>query len=204
MKHCLAVLKSFCLGVVLVSFAASPAFALDFSGPVSTWGGFYAGLDLGGTWGVFNNGPSGTGGDISGGALGGYNWQFDHFVLGGEADISGMRVLARGGGTSFDEDWNMTFRGRAGYAIDRYLPYVTAGLALTSASWTINNVGSNSDMRAGYVVGGGVDAFVCDNWFVRGEYLFSQVPNENVSVGGGILTGGSSNHTLRAAVGYKF
>lgn len=202
---------------ICMIFVAAPAFSKPATKPVVApvvapapaasavdWTGFYAGLDLGGTWGNFYDGPSGTGGNISGGGFGGYNFQSDHFVFGGEADVSGIHVPAISPTSNFNEDWNMTFRARAGYAYEQFLPYVTLGFALTSTSWTLNGLGSASNVRPGLAMGAGVDALISGNWFARGEYLYTKVPTETLHVGATALKGGSENGTLRASIGYKF
>lgn len=192
------------VSAVIALFAATPAQAVSFSDPAANWQGFYAGVQLGGTWGEFHSGPTGTGGDVSGGGHGGYNFQSGRWVFGGEADISGMSVPATSTTTTrFDEDWMMTFRGRAGYAFGRYLPYATAGLALTSTTWT-SAAGSTTTLRTGAAAGAGLDAVISGNWTGRLEYLFTDVPNETVTVGGGTFTGGSTNHTMRVGVSYQF
>jgi outer membrane immunogenic protein len=204
MKYGLSLAKFACLAILFMAFAARPAQAVSFSDPAVDWQGLYAGLHLGATWGYFNNGLTKTGGNVSGGGQAGYNWQSGHLVIGAEGDLSGMRVVADGPTTNFNENWMATFRERAGYAFNRYLPYVTAGLALTGETWTVNGVGSKSGIRTGAAVGGGMDVMICDNWSVRGEYLYTDVPSQVVTIGGTGLAGGSSNHTLRAGVNYKF
>ena len=195
--------KSFLLAALLL-LAVSPAFALSLADPAANWAGAYALADVGGTWGNFFNGPTGTGGNASGVVAGGYNWQVDHLVLGGESDISGIHVPARSTATQFDEDWMMSFRARVGYSFGRYLPYATAGVGMTSTTWTVNAGGSSTNVRPGATVGGGLDAIISGNWFGRAEYLYTNVPNRTVHVGATTLTGGSDNSTVRVGIGYKF
>jgi outer membrane immunogenic protein len=92
-------------------------------------------------------------GFIGGGQVG-YNFQFNQLVLGVEGDISFT-------------DWHETdafgtVRGRLGYAWERILPYVTAGLAI-------------ADSETGWTAGGGVELAVSDNISLRGEYLHFDV-----------------------------
>ena len=72
------------------------------------------------------------GGDI------GNNWQFNHLVLGVEGDFSKLDNHAGSGGTKLTEDWMTTARGRVGYAVDRFLPYVTVGSGNNSARLGLN------------------------------------------------------------------
>jgi outer membrane immunogenic protein len=94
-----------------------------------------------------------TSGFVGGGQLG-YNFQFNRVVLGIEGDISFT-------------DWHETdafgtVRGRLGYAWERVLPYVTAGLAI-------------ADSETGWTAGGGIELAVSDNVSLRGEYLHFDV-----------------------------
>jgi outer membrane immunogenic protein len=185
---------------------ATPAAApMEAPVPMSTdWRGAYVAADVGGTWGDLYDGPHGRGGNASGGVQGGYNWQYGDIVYGAEADITGMNVPGTAGaGNTFSEDWRMTFRGRVGYAVDRYLPYLTAGLGLTSTSFS-SATSSTSTVRPGFVLGTGVDVKLCDHFFARGEYLYSNVPAQSVTTGTAAFKGGVNDHTLAIGVGYRF
>ena len=83
-------------------------------------------------------------------------------------------------------DWVATVRGRAGLAFDRWMVFGTAGVAWADvatsgtllrsfpvggaviASWA----GSTSQSKTGYVVGGGVEYAMTNNWLVRIEGLY--------------------------------
>lgn len=189
-----------------LGLASVPAYA---SNHTTDWTGLYGGVHLGGIAGEFTNaggviGPNSTGGNIMGGVQGGYNWQRDWIVFGGEMDISWIPFEANGTPGSFEEEWMMTFRARAGYAIGEFLPYVTAGLALTGTESKVAGGGSASNLHTGVALGGGVDYNYQGNWFVRGEYLYTQAPNETATIGGSAFTGGSANHIFRLAVNYRF
>src|SRR3954447_5379503 len=81
------------------------------------WGGWYAGLNLGG-------GFSDVSGVIFGGQIG-YNWQFGQWVFGVETDIQfsaqdNDSVITGFGATLADKqelEWFGTFRGRIGYSV---------------------------------------------------------------------------------------
>jgi outer membrane immunogenic protein len=80
-------------------------------------------------------------GRFLGGVHAGYNYQFsDNMVLGVEADIdysdmSGDGNLSFGGVTdsafsgSSELDWQGSISARLGYAADRFMPYLTGGVA---------------------------------------------------------------------------
>ena len=102
------------------------------------WTGFYLGINGGGAWGdsdwdgfAVTNRPSG--GMVGGTA--GYNWQGagSPWVFGLEGDIAWANIndsVACGAVTCETKiNWFGTARGRAGYAFDRFLPYITGGAA---------------------------------------------------------------------------
>jgi outer membrane immunogenic protein len=98
--------------------------------------------------------------------------------------------------TSINTDWLLTFRPRIGYGWDSTLVYVTGGLALTKISFSQsysdninfgNSVGgsastSASQMKAGWVVGGGLEHSIGNNWSMKAEYLY--VRFDGLSAGG--------------------
>jgi outer membrane immunogenic protein len=134
-------------------------------------------------------------GFIGGGEIG-YNYQVNQLVFGAEADaeyLGGGALVATNGGrlvtgnpfsvtTSSRADFMTTVRGRAGFTVDRALFYATGGLALIDRqldqSYVDTLVGpttgrtSASSLRAGFVVGGGIEYAFTQNWSVKGEYLF--------------------------------
>lgn len=183
------------------------------------------------------------------GLFAGYNAQFDDAVIGFEVDYS--RVARGGGGTrnwaqpfsvlipdaqgftdAFSQSATVsasvtdifTARMRAGWAYGRFMPYMTAGLALvrgnTSVTYTAgysridtNNTDgvdwtqpytqlvsqtrtANGVIGAGLAFGAGLDAMLTDNIFFRGEYQYIRVP----SMGGVPVT----LHTVRGAVAVKY
>ena len=88
--------------------------------------------------------------------------------------------------------WLATVRGRLGYAVNNWLFFVTGGAALTDLrgnfafSDTFSDAlgiapgnpnaresASFSDTKAGYAIGGGVEAGLWGNWSVKGEYLYA-------------------------------
>lgn len=102
-------------------------------------------------------------------------------------------------GQSVDTNWLATVRGRLGWSMSSLLLYVTGGVAFTdlhvstafndAASSTNNNLapfnatgfGSESKTKAGYVVGGGLEWALTQNWSIRGEYLYVDFGSVNTS-----------------------
>lgn len=186
--------------------------------PIAEWTGFYVGLHAGYGWGdadgstsqlpnpaAFGALPFSTSTDIDGfigGAQAGFNWQFDRFVAGLEADISysdmngGHLVtplLAFGGLAvpgwyqqgNGDIDWFGTVRARAGFlATPQTLIYATGGFAFANTKFstltqyspvpnpTFTYGGSADETNTGWTVGAGVEWSFAPNWTVKAEYLY--------------------------------
>jgi outer membrane immunogenic protein len=178
--------------------------------PVWSWTGFYVGINGGGGFGrsdfaaPFPSGSFNTSGGLVGGTLG-YNYQMDNVVLGVEGDIdwSNIRGSAACAGTICEtrNDWLGTARGRLGYTFGNFMPYVTGGLAVGDIKNWIAGVGNATETKAGWTLGGGVEAHVSGPWSVKAEYLF-------VDLGRGAAVLGSDakfqTHIVRAGLNYKF
>ncbi|MBA1139153.1 outer membrane protein [Mesorhizobium neociceri] len=180
---------------------ATPALAADLS-PLPTepaaysWTGLYVGAEAGYLWG--NSTYDGAGSPAGppflsasvdpkggfGGAYVGYNYQFNgNYVVGIEADAN--FASADGDGTfpafpgptaSSELKWFGSARLRAGYAFDRFLPFVTGGLAIGHYSGATNILGvstENSDNMVGWTAGAGLEYAVTDNLIARVEYRYS-------------------------------
>ncbi|ESX19612.1 hypothetical protein X767_23055 [Mesorhizobium sp. LSJC264A00] len=124
-----------------------------------------------------------------GGIYAGYNYQLgNNLVLGIEgdinyADVHGLSPLLSAAGISFPDqnfdgkvDWTGSIRGRLGYSIDRFLPFVTAGGAF--AHYDVGNtvVGTEhalNDTLSGWTVGVGADYAFTDSLIGRVEYRYS-------------------------------
>jgi outer membrane immunogenic protein len=140
-------------------------------------------------------------GVIGGGQLG-YNWQKGLVVFGIETDIqgSGQRGSASAAGVtttcgvpcSISETdkltWFGTTRGRIGVASGGWLAYITGGAAygglqskgselLPAAAAT--ETFSNSTTRAGWTLGGGLEASLTGNWTWKVEYLYMDFGTAN-------------------------
>ncbi|WP_041164156.1 outer membrane protein [Mesorhizobium opportunistum] len=205
------------------------------------WSGAYIGAQAGYAWANARVGQTFAPGSFDdygwgynpsggfGGLYAGVNHQFDSgLVLGIEADYSfagvkdtthyralGVDDPAFGGELKLDTVGSL--RLRAGYAVDRWLPFVTGGLAVASYKHTtVNLPGSTpyADVKgtvAGYTLGAGAEYAVTDNWLVRGEYRFADF-GRHTSVRHSLVNGAPLNpdavdlttHDLRIGVAYKF
>lgn len=218
-------MKPLILAIGLVSLASTSAFAADaiVSEPIPAgfvWTGGYVGLQAGYAWGSshFDFGP----GDYAnpdpdgflGGIYAGYNHQFDNnVVLGIDADIAyahleGSEFAFNPAGeqstaisVAGDVQWTAALRARAGYAMDRFMPYVAGGLAFAHYEVTINGQNiSDSATLTGWTIGAGAEYAFTDNLLGRAEYRYSDFGSEAVSTG----TVDLSTHDIRLGIAYKF
>jgi outer membrane immunogenic protein len=123
----------------------------------------------------------------------GYVSQFSNgFVFGGEADLSYTASDGSGGaylvmpyGNIPDPDlhvdaevkWTGSARARLGYAMDRLLPYVTAGVAVARVESDFISAGNpvqpRSDTHVGWTFGMGAEYAVTEKISLRAEYRYS-------------------------------
>ncbi|HLL29290.1 MAG TPA: outer membrane protein [Xanthobacteraceae bacterium] len=179
---------------------------------VFDWTGFYAGINAGYGWGSsrFDFGAAGanhidTSGGLVGGTLG-YNYQIGQTVLGLEGDFDWQDVKSNGvcvaGVCQTKSNWLSTVRGRLGYAFDRFMPYVTGGAAFSEVKANIPGVGSASDTRTGWTVGGGAEYAFAPNWTVKAEYLYVDLGTLNCPACGANVK--VKENVVRAGLNYKF
>jgi outer membrane immunogenic protein len=187
-----------------------PAKAPLYVPPAWTWTGFYIGINGGGGWGrsdfsaPFSTGTFDTSGWLAGGTAG-YNYQMGQAVLGIEGDIdwSDIRGSAPCALTTCEtrNNWLGTVRGRFGYSFGNFMPYVTGGLAVGDIKSSIAGVGNANETKAGWTVGGGVEAHISGPWTAKLEYLY-------VDLGRGASVLGSDSrfttNIVRAGLNYKF
>src|SRR3954466_12665195 len=190
-------------------------------------------------------------GVIGGGQIG-YNWQVNQFVLGFEADAVGSGLKGSSATASrtigapifavpvtqtvtvdFGRiDWMASIRGRAGFAVNQALFYVTGGAAVAefggSTTTLVNGAGisipagtfvatnGGSTTRWGWTVGGGIEWALNQNWSVAGEYRHTDFGNRSTSfdipsglAAGPIFFTGTSRRRLTvdqatARINYRF
>jgi len=192
---------------------------------VFSWTGFYLGGNIGGAWAhrdvtdTFGRNFSNTSnGVFIGGGQAGFNYQIGGFVLGIEADFdwaannnnNDAGVLIPGVGAirvSASDKWITTVAARLGFAIDRLLFYGKVGGGWVGAdNFTITNVttgasivGGNSSSNSGFLVGGGLEYAITNNWTVKGEYDYLGLSNRTfaVPVGAPFLVGDTFTNRSR-------
>lgn len=166
--------------------------------PIYNWTGFYLGINGGAGWG----GSQWDGVDkfsVSGGLIGGtlgYNWQFGQLVAGIEGDIDWSGI---GGSTNVNclfgcetrNHWLATARARVGYAFDRFLPYLTAGLAIGDIAATTPGWPAGSTTTAGWTIGAGIEFGIVSNVSIKAEYLFVDLGEFNCGLNCGLAGNGN-------------
>ncbi|ESZ26513.1 porin [Mesorhizobium sp. L2C066B000] len=193
-----------------------PIAAMDI--PYS-WTGFYVGANAGGAFGDIDGDFIGISGsaDISnftGGVLVGANYQYGQWVLGIEGDINYLGFkdeFSPGAGGLIAQarlDAFGTIRGRVGYAFDRWLPYVTAGVAMGNVKIDEFVFGATeTKFQTGYAVGGGAEYAFNNNWSFRAEYLYIDLGKKDFGfdfIGGEPYNVKTNFSVVRAAIAYKF
>lgn len=223
-----------------LALIAAPALAADlprrsgavapapvYSAPVFTWTGFYVGAQAGYGWGKNKWAITGSATDafnvnsdgFLGGVHAGYNWQSGALVLGVEGDLEysaregdvTRTIAAASTKLGTDIGWGGSARLRAGYAVDRALLYVTAGLVGADIQQSATRSGvtvKNSGFEYGWTAGAGVEYAIDQNWSARLEYRYSDFGTSKTSTTafGGTVNGkfDTTDHAVRAGLSYRF
>jgi outer membrane immunogenic protein len=164
---------------------------------------------------------------FTGGAEAGYNFQAGDVVAGVETDFEYLGLKGNAGSSalypgfapaagftinsSAHTDWLFTARPRLGIASNNWLYYVTGGVAVTDlhGNFTFNDSfgvaaesASISNIKAGYAVGGGIEAGLWGNWSLKAEYLYvnfgsvSTASNNLTTTNFGALPGQVFTHSM--------
>ena len=200
----------------ILAFAADPIFSADSS--TYSWGGFHVGADVG-----YRNMSADTSGtpfvelsddSFIGGFNAGYDLQFDRAIIGllGELTFGEQSASATSGGSVWDLSTgpSAAIKGRIGYAFDRVLPYVTAGVAFTDAKTQFTPAGlatqSDDKTLTGWTLGAGVEYGINDNWSVKLDYSYSDFGSETFqyTAPGAPATYDISTHTIKFGTSLRF
>jgi outer membrane immunogenic protein len=193
-----------------VPFKAAPSYAAPFN-----WTGFYVGINGGYGWAksswtdavaATTSGDFDATGAMVGGTVG-YNLQMSQIVVGFEGDIDGswMKGTDSTACCETKNDWFATARGRLGYAMDRFMPFLTAGAAFGDLKLT-SALGSETATKIGWTAGGGVEYAFAGAWSAKLEYLYADLGKASC----GIATCGTATdvafkaNIARAGVDYHF
>jgi len=153
--------------------------------PAWSWTGPYAGLVGGYAWGAGGGAAAGNG--WVGGGFVGYNLQTNqNLVVGVEGDVT---FTGKSG-----NPWNGTFRGRPGYAWDRFMLYGTAGVAVGSLTSSVT--APTSATNVGWTAGVGLEAALTDRVTGRVEFRHTDL--------GGFAGSSYTSNDILVGVGFKF
>jgi outer membrane immunogenic protein len=187
-----------------------PAKAPVYVSQAYNWTGAYVGLNGGGGWGHSNfSAPFAGSPNLSGGLIGGtlgYNYQVGQAVFGVEGDVDwsnirGSSTCGAGFSCSTRNDWLGTARGRLGFAMDRFMPYVTGGAAFGNIKTSVAGVGDTSNTKLGWTLGGGVEAAIAGPWTAKIEYLYVDLGHADSMLGS---TANFHTNIVRAGLNYRF
>jgi high affinity Mn2+ porin len=215
---------------MLAVLLSMPAAAQDVRGR----SGFYFGGHVGTMFGTANatlgdpTGIASAGGVTGYGAfVGGVQAGYEHFfasrlMLGVEVDMSFasaqdlsqvLSYRATATGTANEQlEYLASLRGRVGYEMGSWTPFVTGGIAWASTRFsrtdlTTGNEDANpSNIRLGYVLGGGVDYRLDSRWSARAEYLYTNLGLAGFAFGSTPARYDSQVdlHRFRVGLNYKF
>lgn len=207
-------------GLAALLLATTGAVAADLPGrsapssfgalPVFTWTGFYVGANVGYGFGDIT-GTSGPGfgdadGFLAGGQVG-YNYQIGQIVVGLEADLQYADVSAPASttgvaGSKATLDYFGTVRGRLGYAMDRFMPYLTGGYAWGSTELSFPAFGKDDRGQDGYAIGAGLEYAFTQNIIGRVEGLYVDLETQRFF--NNTRQAGTEFGVVRAGVNVKF
>src|SRR6185437_2131383 len=195
----------------LLAIMSTPAFAQGW------WNGFEVGVQGGYGWGTskgdvnaplvpYSIHPDG----VLGGVHAGYNWQWDHVVLGLEgdaegADVSRTSAVDPAGDTILTRmDFDASVRGKLGYAFDRVLIYGTGGVAFGDVKTTYVGAGSINGVRVGWTAGGGLAYAITPNWELGAEYRYTDLGSKSIANPIVVDSNEFNYSAVRAVLTYRF
>jgi outer membrane immunogenic protein len=194
------------------------------------------GVTAGGVLGFGSNNGSNTS-FLAGGQIG-FNWQVSQWVFGLEGDFDATSIrrsfiapgtvlppFLPGDTISLSNDWQASIRGRYGYAWDRFMVYVTGGVAFASIKANVNFppaggvpglIATDTATGLGGTVGGGLEFGLWDNWSLGAEYRYTRYDHRNFIFAFGDLpiapgttspltaTTDLTTHEVTARLNYRF
>ena len=198
---------------------------LDWSGPYV--GAFIDGITETGTYDVVCAPACGAGlREMNGfgwnaGALIGWNYQMDSFVMGIEGDwaFGGNVAQNHEPAEMTDLDFNSiaTICARLGWALDDTLIYAKGGVAFVDSTFSTTDFPTlsgfateDSAWLTGWVIGGGMEHGFSDRLTGRLEYTYMSLPDASYTFDDGlgntadITQSFDGIHTIRAALAYNF
>ena len=210
-------------GCLIASFIPASAFSADMpdvpglysaAGPAPhfSWQGGYVGAQIGagqmggrvtsGTRKKFDEGG------VAAGIYGGYNWEISRFVLGLEADLTHMGNEkkfnhASLGKVTAKSNWSAGLKGRVGLPIDRFMPYLSAGLTASDYELKANGVTKKSN-NVSLSLGAGMEYALSDKVHLRADYSLNGLNSSSENFGGTRIKSEAAEHRLMLGLSYHF
>jgi outer membrane immunogenic protein len=192
-----------------------PQAAVVAPAPIFNWSGFYVGINGGYAWGKSEfeypgiaTGGFKTDGWLIGGTIGA-NYQVGQSVFGLEADLDWTDINGStpciAGTCETSLSWLGTVRGRLGYAVDRFMPYVTGGVAFGEVNAGVSGA-SAKDTRVGWTAGLGAEYAFTPNMSWKTEYLYVDLGKFdcNISCGAPSADVSFKSHIVRTGLNFRF
>jgi outer membrane immunogenic protein len=161
-----------------------------------------------------------------GGGHVGFNYQFGSWVVGVEGEgswtdlsisrISSSLVSGTSVGFSADSNWLAMATARVGYTAYQFLFYLKGGVAWMDVDYTasaltggvVTNSITVNDTRLGWVVGGGAQLALSNNWSIRAEYNYIDFGTEQflfpLAAGTTTVDVYSQIHAFKVGASYLF
>ncbi|MBZ9705159.1 porin family protein [Mesorhizobium sp. ESP7-2] len=175
--------------------------------PVASWAGPYAGINVGyGFSGKTKEKDLGFSTDTKGfvgSVFGGYQWQQENFVYGGEAELGYDGVKGDDNSVHSKGGFEGSLRARLGYAVTpEILLYGTGGLAGRSLKVEDSAIpASDTATMIGWTAGLGTDIKLTDNVFGRVEYRYTDFGSKSFD---GIGKVKATDNRVTFGLGMKF
>lgn len=220
-----------------LALSATPTFAADAVAdlpvsPAYNWTGGYIGVQGGYSWfdavQAYPGLPDSAQGEMSPdtftlGAQAGYRYEFSNDVVAGiEADVfsyfdkgSTSAIPGSSAGTDLTVRYGGSLRGQLGYAVDRFLPYVTGGVAFIDykgatalvPGGTIIAGSEYNETKAGWTVGAGLAYAISDNLVANVDYRYSDFGSSTFNtppVAAGQTSVDIKDSAIKLGLSYKF
>ncbi|MEN5300068.1 outer membrane protein [Brucella sp. TWI559] len=218
------------LFAIMTASAAHAADAITSQEPVPmasvfSWGGAYVGGEIGwgwakskvSAWDFADSSENLNSNGFLGGVYAGYNFDMGNNVILGLEGNFNYNDLKKSNDYAFKNtlsyttksqlEWSGALRARAGYAIDRFMPYIAGGLAFGNIKTSYADSArdfSNSKTKTGWTIGAGVDYAATNNVILRLEYRYTDFGKDNFDFGDTAMRNSVKTNDIRIGVAYKF
>lgn len=167
---------------------------------IAQWAGIYGGLHLG--YGFGRSRSADIDGFVGGGQVG-VNFQTGQLVYGGELDLSYSGVDFRAFTETFKQKWIGSARLRVGYAFERFMPFVTGGLAYSTGELKAGG-GKDDNAHLGYVIGIGGEMMVTEKVSANVQFLHYRFGAETYNVPPTARSVNIVTNQIRIGMNYRF